>query len=395
MESRRAMNMKRASMINRRQGQRSLECGDEAYYSISSPLLFERKSCDKSQHSKWATLISLALLIVANATGQSNAIKWSDCLRQPPAFYASDEAVRIADNALLYQRESGGWPKNVDIAATLSERQKAEIAKEKSEIDSTIDNGATCSEMIYLARVYAARKLDRHKESFLGGLDYLLRAQYANGGWPQYHPRLTGYYKHITFNDDAMMGVMKLLRDIAAKKSDYSFTDEDRRARAERAVEKGIECIVKTQIRIGGKLTAWCAQHDEITLAPARARAYEPASLSGDESVEVVRFLMGIENPSREIIAAIESAVAWFEKTKITGNRIDHTIARDHAASPLWARFYEIGTDRPIFTGRDGVVKYHLSEIEAERRNNYRWYTNAPAKLIEEDYSAWRRKRGL
>ena len=30
----------------------------------------------------------------------------------------------------------------------------------------------------------------------------LLEAQYDNGGWPQYHPRATGYHKHITFNDN-------------------------------------------------------------------------------------------------------------------------------------------------------------------------------------------------
>src|SRR5215813_13911606 len=70
-------------------------------------------------------------------------IKWDDCLKQKPAWYAGGEAIRIADNVLLYQRESGGWPKNIDMAVVLSERAKAEIAKEKGHDDSLIDNGAT------------------------------------------------------------------------------------------------------------------------------------------------------------------------------------------------------------------------------------------------------------
>ena len=60
-------------------------------------------------------------------------------------------------------------------------------------------------------------------------MDYLLKAQYPNGGWPQFYPNLNGYYKHITFNDDAMIGVMKLLRDVAAGKPVYAFVDEARR----------------------------------------------------------------------------------------------------------------------------------------------------------------------
>ena len=96
------------------------------------------------------------------------------------------------------------------------------------ETDSTIDNGATYTQLAFLARVREAKRLPRHEKAFLAGLDYLLQAQYANGGWPQYYPRLTGYYKHITFNDDAMIGVMSLLREMARKQPAYVFVDEAR-----------------------------------------------------------------------------------------------------------------------------------------------------------------------
>lgn len=331
-------------------------------------------------------------------------VRWSDCLAQKPEWYGSDEAVRIADNVLLYQRNTGGWPKNIDMARVLTEVEKAGLASQKPEIDSTIDNSATYTQTAFLARVYTAKKLERHKDAFLKAVDYLLKAQYDNGGWPQYYPTHPGYYTHITYNDNAMIGVMRLLRDIVRKKPAYLFVDEDRRLKAEKAVEKGIECILKTQVAVEGKRTVWCAQHDEVTLAPAPARKFEPVSLSGYESVGIVRFLMGIEHPDERVVAAIESAVAWFERSKINGIRwvekpdaaklhgFDRVVVKDTSAGPLWARFYEVKTNRPIFIGRDSVIKYDVAEIEDERRNGYRWYVDEPAELLNKDYPAWQKK---
>jgi PelA/Pel-15E family pectate lyase len=202
-----------------------------------------------------------------------------------------------------------------------------------------------------------------------------------------------------------MIGVMTLLRDIARKEASYTFVDEPRRSRAERAVKKGVECILKCQIKVGGKLTAWCAQHDEKTFAPAPARAYELVSLSGSESVGITRFLMGIEKPSPEVVQAVEGAVAWFETAKLLGIRVeqkqdskapkglDRVVVEDPSAPPLWARFYEIGTNLPMFCDRDGVVKRKLSEIGYERRNGYAWLGEWPLKLVEKEYPAWRKKQ--
>jgi PelA/Pel-15E family pectate lyase len=86
-------------------------------------------------------------------------------------------------------------------------------------------------------------------------------------------------------------------------------------------VQKGIECIMKTQILVEGKRTAWCQQYDEVTLAPAAARTYELVSLASAESAGIVRFLIGIQKPTEQVIEAVESAIAWFEKSKISGIR--------------------------------------------------------------------------
>jgi PelA/Pel-15E family pectate lyase len=345
--------------------------------------------------------VLIAFQVFISAQGTNKPLTWSDALKQNAEWFSTSEALRVADNLLLYQRNIGGWPKNTDMAVVLSDADKAKLNNEKTQNDSTIDNSSTYTQLSFLARVFTAQHQLRHRDAFFKGLDYLFKAQYANGGWPQFYPDLDGYYKHITYNDDAMVGVLKLLRDIAAKKPEYLFVDDERRAKAGRAVEKGIECILKTQVIVDGQKTVWCAQHDEVTLAPATARKYELVSLSGGESVGIVRFLMSINKPSPEVVASIKAAIAWFEKSKLMGIKwvaktdatklhgFDRVVVNDPNAGPLWARFYDIKTNRPIFVGRDSVVHYDVAEIEDERRNGYAWYVDGAADLLSKDYPKW------
>jgi PelA/Pel-15E family pectate lyase len=345
------------------------------------------------------SLLALAPVAGAAATG----VPWGKVLAQPAAWYASPEAAAVAASVIQYQTPAGGWPKNTDMTAPPSAEFLAETKPDHRA--ATIDNGATTTQLAYLARFVAATGDAAAQAAFERGFDYLLAAQYANGGWPQYFPLREGYYTHITYNDDAMVNVLVVLREAAAGRAPYAFVDSDRRARATAAVERGVACILRTQVRQAGRLTAWCAQHDETTLAPAWARKFEPPSLSGNESDGLVEFLMGIEQPSTEVIAAVEGAVAWFEASKVTGLRLDDTpgadgkkdrhVVADPAAPALWARFYELETNRPVFMGRDSVARYDFNEIERERRTGYAYFGTWPAKLLEKDYPRWRAKHRL
>jgi PelA/Pel-15E family pectate lyase len=147
---------------------------------------------------------------------------------------------------------------------------------------------------------------------------------------------------------------------------------------------------LKLQVEIDGKKTVWVQQYDENTLKPAWARKFEPPCLTAGESVGIVRFLMK-EKPSPEINEAIESAIEWYRKNQINGIRWErkngeNVVVKDKSAPPIWARFYEIPTMKPIFIGRDSVIHYDVSEIEAERRNGYAWYVSTPNELLTKDY---------
>jgi PelA/Pel-15E family pectate lyase len=351
------------------------------------------------------TWLPRALLLLALAAGPTAGagVPWNQVNRQPAAWYGSDEARAIAGSILQYQTPEGGWPKNTDMTKPPSAEFLA-----SSKFDHrapTFDNGGTITQLRYLALFVAATQDAAARAAFERGFDYVLSAQYANGGWPQYFPLIKGYYTHITYNDNAMINILTLLRETARGVPPFAFVDAARRAKAAAAVEQGIACILRTQVRQEGKLTVWCAQHDEQTLAPAWARNFEPPSLSGAESVGIVKFLLGVEKPSPEIVAAIEGACAWFEAAKIRGLRIDnaagpagerdrHTVA-DPAATPLWARFYELGTNRPLFLGRDKVFHYDFNEVERERRTGYAYLGTWPAELLAKDYPRWRAKNKL
>jgi len=322
-------------------------------------------------------------------------------------WYRSAEARQIADNILSWQSPQGSWPKNVNT-------RRNPYSGDPNKIEGTFDNGATTGELRFLARAFNATGDRRLEQAFLKGLDHILKAQYPTGGWPQSYPPGDSYPRHITFNDGTMIRLMFLLREIA-ESPDYDFVDAKRRQAVKESVDRGIECILKCQIRVNpvrdtslegsglqekfsngvnDKLTVWCAQHDEVNYSPRPGRTYELVSLSGSESVGILRFLMSLDNPSPEIIRAIEAGVEWFESAKITGIRKkwvhgDKVIVKDPDAPPHWARFYEIETKRPIFSGRDGVKKYDVAEIEADRRKNYAWYGDW-GKSVAKQYEKWK-----
>lgn len=333
-------------------------------------------------------------------------VTWSEVFKQAPLWYQTDEAARIADQLLLYQKINGGFEKNVDMALMLTKSEREALAAKASDVsETTIDNRTTYPQVAYLGKVITASLLKtspptnfpKYKDAFYKGLDYLLASQYENGGFPQFYPLKKGYYTHITFNDDAMVGVLKVLRQIAKKDEDFAFVDEERRLKAEKAVAKGKDLILKLQVEIAGKKTVWSAQYDEFSLKPAKARAFEPVSLTAGESVGIVRFLMLDGKPTPEVVDAIESAIIWFRANQINGilwerKNGDSVVIKDKTAPPIWARFYEMDTMKPIFIGRDSKIKYDVSEIEAERRNGYAWYVSEPGELLEKDYPKWKAK---
>lgn len=344
-----------------------------------------------------AVILSAALLLLASPALAAPRTSVGQHFEKPPEWFRTPEAAAIADNVLTHQAPEGGWPSNVDTAA------KPYDGTEPKTLRSTFDNSATTDELRFLARIASATGEARYAEAFFRGFDYILQAQYPVGGWPQQYPPRGDYSRYITYNDGVTARLMFFVREVARdEQGHYAFVDPARKSAAADAWERGIQCILKTQIRVDGVLTAWCAQHDDVTLEPRPARSFELASISGCETIGIMNALMSVENPSPEIIAAVDAAAAWLEKVKLPGIRVedrpqegaprgyDRFVVEDPSAEPMWARFYEIGTNKPIFADRDGVKKYSLAEIGIERRTGYQWLKYWPKNTLEKTYPAWK-----
>jgi PelA/Pel-15E family pectate lyase len=314
----------------------------------------------------------------------------------------------LAENMLIYQRKVGGWAKHnkegkpVNYSQILPASEKANILADSLALDATIDNQATTKEIRHLLTSYHKTYNPNYLKAVKKGINYLLKAQMENGGWAQFYPDTSDYRKHITFNDNAMINVLYLLKDIVEQKNGFEIIEIEIQDQARQALAKGIDCILKTQNIVQGKRTVWCAQHHYKTLEPVKARAYELPSNSGSESAKILLFLMSIPQPTQAIREAVKAGLAWFETSQIKDYQVvtiddssqakgkDKVLIPDEK-SMIWARFYDLESNEPFVVGRAGVKKKNLAEIEYERRMGYAYY-GTWGKAVLDQYPLWLKK---
>lgn len=306
-------------------------------------------------------------------------------LNKPAAWYATAEARHIADVMVSFQTPAGGWSKN---APRTTPRLPGQAYGDAGYL-GTLDNDATVTELRFLARVIIAGGAPAHRDSFERGVRWLLAAQYPNGGWPQVWPLAGGYHDAVTFNDDAMVAALGLLGDVATGQGHYAFTDARLRTDAEAAWRRGLTALIKAQVVKDGRPTGWPQQADALTLSPVGARNFEPAALASTESAGILAYLRTLA-PSPDVARAIDGGSSWLRATALKDKAwpppppgAARALVDQPGAPPLWARYYDLATGRPIFGDRDRTIHDDVHDLSAERRNGYAWFTTAPAKLLK------------
>jgi PelA/Pel-15E family pectate lyase len=323
-------------------------------------------------------------------------------------WYASPDAQHIADVIVSFQTPAGGWGKNLDMSKKLRRPSEAFTANNLSkflspgDFDSpmepewnyfgTVDNDATTTQMKFLAKVIHTTGIGNgstYRKAFLRGMDYLFAAQFPNGGWPQVWPLEGGYHDAITYNDDAIAQVVDLMGHAADGKEEFSFVPQDVRDRAARSFERGIECILASQIVVNGMPTVWPQQNDALTLKPVSGRNYEMPAEATSESASLMLLLMDdLPHPAAAEQRSIRAAAAWFKKTAIYNQRYERgpdgsRLVATPGAGPIWARYYQIGTEIPIFGDRDKSIHDRVNEISRERQNGYSWYSSESQRALD------------
>lgn len=278
-----------------------------------------------------------------------------------------------ADVVVSYQQTNGGWPKNLDYNSV--------SASNGGSASGTIDNGATITEMVFLADVYKNGGNTKYRDAVRRAANFLVSSQYSTGALPQFYPLKGGYADHATFNDNGMAYALTVLDFAANRRAPFDtdvFNDADR-ARFKTAVTKGVDYILKAQWKQNGTLTAWCAQHGATDYLPKKARAYELESLSGSESAGIIAFLM-TQPQTPQIQTAVKAALNWFNspRTYLEGYTYDSSKASTNpivakSGSRMWYRFYDLNTNRGFFSDRDGSKFYDITQMSEERRTGYSW----------------------
>lgn len=313
----------------------------------------------------------------------------------------------LAEKMMVYQLPNGGWgkhnsdKKNVDYTVKIDQKLLKIIKANDNDL-ATIDNNATSKEINGLISAYSTTKNPAYLKSAEKGIQYLLSMQYENGGFPQYFPNTSIYRKQVTYNDNAMINVLTILYNISEGKEGFDAVNSQLKDKSKVALQKGIACVLKTQVLQNGKLSIWADQYNEVTLKPEKARAFEPMSLATGESVNIVKFLM-MQPVTPEIEKSIRSAIQWFKESKIDGYTYNVSRESEKAirtlskkeGSAVWARFYDIPTNKPVFGDRDGSVKFNYEDVSEERRMGYSWYNEAGTKLVENEFPKWLKRNKL
>lgn len=282
----------------------------------------------------------------------------------------SEEAQLVADQMVCMQLKSGGWAKSSFSFDSCN-------SEKLSKLRSTFDNSATIADTRFLLKYYYNSKKEKYLNSIYKSLNYIFKAQYPSGAWPQFYPLIKRpkYSSYATYNDDVMAGIMDVLTSIV-QDSRYSFIDSEYRAMAEKSLEKALEFTLKSQIRHGDKLMGWAQQYDPETYDPLNARPFEPIAMSARETVAIIEILEHLNNKSSELKYSINSAKQWLKESQISGFEWDQKkgILVVEPNSKLWARFYDIESNKPIFGDSDGTVKMSIDQVSKERRLGYEWY---------------------
>lgn len=312
------------------------------------------------------------------ASAAAEDYPWSTYLKQDASWASSAEGISVADDCIKYQISGeGGWRKG------MATEQTGDWSH------STIDNDATTSQIRILMRVYKATGQQKYFDCAMRGVDCLFKMQYSNGGYMQVLNTPGTYHAHITLNDAAYLHVMEIMKEMRDKSGDFTAVSDSYAQKAGESLEKAIQCLLDMQITVNGVKTAWCQQHDENTLAAASARAYELPSVCTSESAGIVTFLYKYAQETNriDIIRSVNAAIKWFQKVTLYGIKFvaqgdDKVVVQDANADPLWARFYDIDKQIPLFSDRDSSVHYDVSEISQERRTGYAWYGNWGKNVI-------------
>lgn len=240
-----------------------------------------------------------------------------------------------AGKALAWgQRAEGGWDHLVDVSHYHSHLKTIQRKSGNCNYDDNITQGVL-SFLIdldsYIDEPWLTESIDL-------ALAFILKSQAENGAWPQWYPSIGSYHDYWTFNDDAMNNTVRVL--IKA----HQVYD---RKELLYSINKAGEFIIEAQVSTSQP--GWAQQYDH-DLKPGWGRRFEPPGVCSSVTASTIELLADIflYTQNEKYLKPIPAAIKWLESSKLGDN--------------LWARIYELKSNKPLYGQHDRRIHYLASE---------------------------------
>lgn len=262
-------------------------------------------------------------------------------------------AARAAADALISgQNKHGGWDHTIDFAHLDNETV-------------SFDDNQTQSAVSFLLALNQVVKDERLSAATRRALDMMLKTQLENGGWPHMYPPRGNYHDYATFNDNGIDDCVRVMIEA------HQLDPKDQSVlKSLRRVARFIMISQQPPPQPG-----WAQQYNEF-LQPAWARTFEPASLSPAESVRVINTLIDLYLALGDatLLEPIPDALRWMKEIRLPNGK--------------WARFVELGTNKPLYYDRGRIRVNSVEELHPERRTGYGYENDltAPLAAVTERY---------
>jgi len=280
------------------------------------------------------------------------------------------DVARAAADALVYgQSPAGGWHYFIDFdpkgIAEWYETQASKFLFGWEEYrhyygNATFDDRATQDAAQFLLRFYNLTLEAAYRTPVVKSLDFVLRAQYENGAWPQrfpptdeyVHDGFPDYTAFYTLNDGATRANIELLLEAWETLGDPHYFEGARLAVAALITMQGPE-----------SQACWAEQYG-FDMQPVAARTHEPAGYVVRESIGAMTMLIRfyLLTGEQRYLEPIPACLDWFD-------RINRESAEKKYPRP---RYWEPGTNQPIYVVR-------TDELTPEGYGIFLW-TSDPAK---------------
>ncbi|MFC2077015.1 pectate lyase [candidate division KSB1 bacterium] len=240
-----------------------------------------------------------------------------------------DAARKSADFLIRAQQPNGGWYYETWITddGLIPCQQGAPTGPPNTTTNrGVLEDGCIRGQMEFLLKMSEVTGDPKYFNSARKGADFLITAQYPDGGWPQhYPPPRRGYSGYYTLNDGVFEDTIQLLLDFHARTGEQKYLE---------AAMRGGDWLIANQLP--EPATGWAQQYDPM-LKPAWARQWEPPSACSRVTAGAVKMLLALHlvTGDDKYLGPIPAAIAWLKRSQVIPGQ--------------WARFYDPQTSRPIY----------------------------------------------